>query len=1734
MPDITKEHPFLNFHTENFFRKIPLCNITNDQLSAELRAFLIAMNSQMDSGDVRSRYYGYSHCDWMVGHGLQHSRDVWVIANRFFDTYRDTNLQLNDLEKYCLCCAIWLHDIGMSTTMAHILPDNIRSIRNLWKNSTKTELPENLTKIEIRKYHSFISRYFIENPHGKQNPINHINAELRTCIALICCYHQSKWRFHNELVNTDVLGTLTSETIKDYSLSKGFYRTTSELGAIDINILYLSALLRFFDECDQITSRIKDEGPIQDQNINKLSQKHTNILEQLKNCSNEIIEFWRECCKPPDIYTCSNEESKSLFLEFEKRLENQTEDIINNTLYEEYKYISIETHSHFIAKVILDIGFTANRKIAIQVDTTDNRNEIPINEFKNGIKRNLEICQRFFPLNHGINNSNPISFFGITDDLFIPVNRDNRVWAVSSPTEVELRNSPTPENEHEKDWIANLTELNFLNKKQLYPTEKFSGREWLYQKINNHFLHPEKQNQNICVISAGKGFGKTHFSCCCESNIKNFAGIFICDTTDSFTCNPINWINSIIKILSDSHPSFKKHFQQVSNESQIFNETRPVPYFNEFFNRLNLPDDLKYKHFVFVLDGLDEAETMTKENSGFRNLLEMMNPPDFLKFLITKRPDIEIYSYYSRICHKNLPFDSNSNQNDLKTYVEGRIAAIEQKGKIPKDIRQKLLAKLDEEASGNFLYAKLVLDDTEKGYVFLGDTLPSNLNFLYTAMLNNRFNEDVDHKSIRPVLTKLCINKRIPGKILIDNTTDPIFLKLKQFLNEYTNDSGHEYEFFHESFKRWIQTEAPDIYKITSEEIKIKHGEIALLCNNALNVPQTSAIESDYARKNILYHLLKSEKYEDALKILQNPAYIMNRCEHNEIFEVMEDLEEYQKNNADDKNLNQLSRFFTSRLHVLLKYPKIISQEMNNFGPDVFQNTKEIEGPWLRLENKYSTPYAKKFDDHGKTIQKICIVDGYIFTAGGNPPTNYISIWDINRGTYSRLCTDNPNTPSIQDSSCLSTNYAHIAPDKTDTNAIPDRSQSLNQERISTTIPLLRNIRSFEVLNVKNTPNEFTVFIGYPQNFIKCFRYNTSSKNISEYQEIEYAFSSQTQHINDITVSEILRMPDGDTVICKGIPSQSDSKQSDYSVLFSFHAVNRNIISSVRLDGKLSCIKTINRAILYGCEDGNVGIINVNEGILSQEPERKKKLHENKVTSIISVQDIYAESSDVDGKIIRWQINPIIQLSNYYLFSKQPRDALVIDSLDNQIFSMLRHNDLRFVGANGVIIIGRALPDGDGQFKFLDWIPAHVKAVTNLHLYGENFLISSSNDGTIKIWDLSAILNKDDIAKTGRSFKQKVDLIEFSQDGRYCFFASSPLHKNSYIKIWDLDTGVPVFVKDIAGGGGILSIKSLNTTELVACEQNGVVRHGNFENRDMLTTIDNSCAGMSYISILNSETGNVICCGTEPCTIRILDPKKEKLENVEIFYPREPNDEQLRVIFNHKGEIRYISNPERYLRDVKEYFQNNYLKIAFCTEEKGTDAGKLKVFDYTTKKLEVDLTFNKPLDKIFPVENLIICPSSTGTVYVVNTNTENENIIGSSEDNFPDIFSILTCNNNMIYFYTLSRNFEFMETSLYKKDNNTIGISGTRTGITTNCLINIINSFKLGTDIYLIIASSDRTLTIWKRGHPNYCEVAKFYSESEIASCSYHNYQKKPRIICGGTDGRIYFISLENFQGCGN
>lgn len=209
-----------------------------------------------------------SHCPELVDHALHHSQDLFIIANRLFHDNDNLIDQLNDAEKFCFVTSLYLHDVGMSKTLFTPQQQKLSDIQNFISryaepgNVPKDEssspvepfiLPDvgSVTTGWIRNHHDLLSKYVIKhdltNIHFGVESDEHI----RDIVGNICLNHDGKVRLNKD-----------SAPKKYYTIpcvseqNSGIDNLLIDKKSYPINILFLSALVRFVDGCDQSSKRL--------------------------------------------------------------------------------------------------------------------------------------------------------------------------------------------------------------------------------------------------------------------------------------------------------------------------------------------------------------------------------------------------------------------------------------------------------------------------------------------------------------------------------------------------------------------------------------------------------------------------------------------------------------------------------------------------------------------------------------------------------------------------------------------------------------------------------------------------------------------------------------------------------------------------------------------------------------------------------------------------------------------------------------------------------------------------------------------------------------------------------------------------------------------------------------------------------------------------------------------------------------------------------------------------------------------------------------------------------------------------------------------------------------------------------------------------------------------------------------------------------------------------------------
>jgi tetratricopeptide (TPR) repeat protein len=177
--------------------------------------------------------------------------------------------------------------------------------------------------------------------------------------------------------------------------------------------------------------------------------------------------------------------------------------------------------------------------------------------------------------------------------------------------------------------------------------------------------------------------------------------------------------------------------------------------------------------WVVILDGLDEATGPDGQNvlaeivaADWRRL------PDWLRLLVSSRPEAEIAPWLSGTAQIELRGDDLEQQSDLATYARARLAAI---GRAPSEAA---LARILERSQGAFHYVVLLLEEVRLNRCDPEDPvdLPAGMHSFYLQIFRWRFKDVALYRAGIGVLLGLMLAgpEPVPLAILAAVTGRPV------------------------------------------------------------------------------------------------------------------------------------------------------------------------------------------------------------------------------------------------------------------------------------------------------------------------------------------------------------------------------------------------------------------------------------------------------------------------------------------------------------------------------------------------------------------------------------------------------------------------------------------------------------------------------------------------------------------------------------------------------------------------------------------------------------------------------------------------------------------------------------------------------------------------------------------------------------------------------------------------
>lgn len=346
-------------------------------------------------------------------------------------------------------------------------------------------------------------------------------------------------------------------------------------------------------------------------------------------------------------------------------------------------------------------------------------------------------------------------------------------------------------------WTPQIVEL----------VKDFHGRHGLTVEVKKLVEEGIGMAPKIVLVLGSPGQGKSAWAAHLTSTWSAVGAHHFLQSSDAITQDRLRWLYNLVYRLQAHLGLDRVPDEYMTGGGQRLLERILSPdlsgeelksLFREFMHALKV-GSLKTDRdpVVVVIDGLDEA-TDAGPDWLFGLLADLARfGPSWLVVVATSRPDSVVMEKLQEVPARQVSrvtmdsFDEE-NSRDLRGWLTGRA---------PKDDVRAIV----EASEGNFLYARLVLDDMVGGN-FRDSALPAGLGPMFSLRLRSRFGGDDELCEALPVLNALVAAQGlVPKKLIVraaSSTTsvEDVMHKISIFLRQSGEDLVALY---HKSFVEW-------------------------------------------------------------------------------------------------------------------------------------------------------------------------------------------------------------------------------------------------------------------------------------------------------------------------------------------------------------------------------------------------------------------------------------------------------------------------------------------------------------------------------------------------------------------------------------------------------------------------------------------------------------------------------------------------------------------------------------------------------------------------------------------------------------------------------------------------------------------------------------------------------------------------------------------------------------------
>jgi hypothetical protein len=282
---------------------------------------------------------------------------------------------------------------------------------------------------------------------------------------------------------------------------------------------------------------------------------------------------------------------------------------------------------------------------------------------------------------------------------------------------------------------------------------RFTGRQWVFDRVDAWLT--DSNSPRLFWITGKPGVGKTAVAAWLCHKRPDVVAFHLCRHGHVQKADPRRCVLSLAYQLTSQLPDYQDRLNALNLEAIIAESNARTLFDRLIVQPLSCGFPRPNRTMIVVIDALDEATQLGRNELASFLATDFRQAPDWLRLLITSRPDPEVEHPLQALAPYVLDTSAPQNEEDLRTFMRREFVEFSASDRVPDASVEVILTK----SEGVFLYVEWVREELAKGRLKLDrpDQFPQGLGGVYVEFFARQFSDIPLYKrEVRPALEAIC------------------------------------------------------------------------------------------------------------------------------------------------------------------------------------------------------------------------------------------------------------------------------------------------------------------------------------------------------------------------------------------------------------------------------------------------------------------------------------------------------------------------------------------------------------------------------------------------------------------------------------------------------------------------------------------------------------------------------------------------------------------------------------------------------------------------------------------------------------------------------------------------------------------------------------------------------------------------------------------------------------------